>query len=317
MMKFDDISILVIGDVCLDVIEKGVSNRNAPEADVPVILNTEKKYFLGMGGNVALNVKKMGGNVDFLTLWKYDEDGKKIVELLEENNLTNKIEYIVDNNSKDYCSTVKKRLFSNNNQIARIDKEKYLDEAITLKNMENSLKIKMKERKKYDAIIISDYNKGIINRYWYIYKEYLKMLIKEDGEYFVDTKKKNVVDEFEGMHIFPNTKEIEEMMKYNNCKTRNELRLEMDLDFIIETTSADGALIYKSNGNLLQSKALTDNAIDVYGAGDTFIAAFTLYYTKYKNLYDSLEFANYCSSIAVQNEGTYAVSYDEIKDWRK
>ena len=51
---------------------------------------------------------------------------------------------------------------------------------------------------------------------------------------------------------------------------------------------------------------------DVVGAGDTFLAALVFYYIQLPDLKESINFANRCAAIAVQNPGTYTLTMGDV-----
>lgn len=300
---FKNMRVLVVGDICLDIIEEGISTRISSEAPVPVILNPTKKYALGMAGNTAVNLKSLGAEVYIATWIKLDKYGEKIIELLDEKGI--KIRTREYESEHDNTTTVKKRVFTNGQQVARLDKEKFIkDEAFFSALKKGSTY----EDLFFDFVIVSDYDKGYIdNITWPILLEDLKRTNK--GRFFVDTKKKNVVDFYRGMYIFPNTNELKQLL--NNKMTPNDLREFMNLDFLIQTASEKGAYLYRDNMEI-NFPTKVKEVIDVTGCGDTFISAFSLHYTKYKNLNNAINFANECSAIVAQKKGTAAVNINEV-----
>ena len=116
----------MIGDSCIDRYHFGTVDRISPEAPVPIfkILKTENKN--GMSLNVMENLLGLGSAVDIVT------SEEEII----------KARYI-DNKSKQH--------------VIRVDcgEEKRIN-PLTLE------KIREIDFKKYDALIISDYNKGFI-----------------------------------------------------------------------------------------------------------------------------------------------------------
>lgn len=314
-MDFQDLKVLVVGDIALDIMEEGLSTRLSPEAPVPVILNPIKKYSLGMAGNTALNLKNLGADVYLCSWKKNDKYGKKIEKLIKKAGIkfANNLRYKVSTNEfNKLTTTVKKRIFANGQQVARLDKE---NNNIISKELLDTLKDYFIDYNTgyFDLIIISDYNKGFIcKETWEIILPHLERINK--GNFYIDTKKLNVLDFYKGMYIFPNTKEMLDIMKYNNCNTRDELRKKLDLDFLIETKSENGASIY-ANNYIANYPAISKNVIDICGAGDTFISAFSLFYTKFKNPYKAIEFANYCCSKVVEKKGTSPIELHEIMDF--
>ena len=76
--------ILVIGDIILDEYWFGSSNRLSPEAVVPVVNIGKKETRLGGAGNVANNIKSLGGKIHLITSFGNDEKGKVISSLLKQ-----------------------------------------------------------------------------------------------------------------------------------------------------------------------------------------------------------------------------------------
>jgi D-beta-D-heptose 7-phosphate kinase/D-beta-D-heptose 1-phosphate adenosyltransferase len=313
MVDFSNLKVLVIGDACLDIIEDGTSTRLAPECPVPVILNPTESYTAGMASNVALNLKGLGADVYISGIVGVDKYGNILQDILEENGIKPAFKHTKSVDIK--CSTiVKKRVFANGHQIARIDYEELLNENDIVNIYRDILMHDLDDmRGFFDLVIVSDYNKGLITeKTWFYIWDIINYVSKKDDNVFVDTKKLNVTEFFDGMHIFPNTKEIESMMEYNKCSSRGELRRKMNLPFLIETASENGAFLY-GDGNKLQFPIYkTKNVVDVYGCGDTFVAAFSLFYTKFRNEKQALKFANYCFSKVVQKKGTTPITLREV-----
>lgn len=142
----------------------------------------------------------------------------------------------------------------------------------------------------YDAIIISDYNKGTVSY------EFVEELRKQyEGPIFVDTKKHDLA-RFEGCIIKIN---IFEFNKLTSIPSENT-------DLIV--THGDKGVVW--NGNII--KAINVDASDVCGAGDTFLSALTYSYLKTNDMIRAIKFANRASSITVQHSGVYAPSLKEI-----
>lgn len=296
-MDFTNLRALVIGDICLDIITNGESTRLSPECPVPVIKNPYKTYSLGMAANVAVNLNNLGCSVDILTFVGNDKQGTICKQLMLENNFLNNI-YVVGQGS----TIVKNRILANGHQVTRLDTEE--SPKINLESL-NMINLECK----YDFIIISDYDKGFItNETWQRIYNIINVFNK--GEIFVDTKKKDVLDFYEGMILFPNSLELKGLMNYYCSESPEQLRVELDSELLIETASERGAYAYNFNG-VEHSPAIEHEVIDVTGAGDTFIAAFSAYYTKTQNVKKSLEFANYCCSKVVVKKGTIPIQFKE------
>lgn len=141
----------------------------------------------------------------------------------------------------------------------------------------------------YDAIVISDYNKGLITY------ELVEELRQEfSGPIFVDTKKQDLA-RFEGCIVKIN--QLEHAARSSDCSN------------MIVTQGKQGALY---NNKMYPAAAI--DVIDVCGAGDTFLAALAYEYLQTDgNMEAAVEFAIRASAVTVQHTGVYAPRLDEIK----
>lgn len=139
----------------------------------------------------------------------------------------------------------------------------------------------------YDAIVISDYNKGTIT---VDTVRRLKSLF--DGPIFVDTKK-NDIEMFFGCFVKIN--EVE----YNALKTKQE--------GLIVTLG--------SKGCMYQNKIFPTEKVEVHdvtGAGDVHLAALTVFYLLHNSIESAIPFANKLASISVQHKGAYTITEKDI-----
>ena len=140
----------------------------------------------------------------------------------------------------------------------------------------------------FNAIVISDYNKGSIDGS-------LAQLIANSeyqGPVFVDTKKRDL-DIFNGFYVKINEDE------YNNRLT--------DTHNTIITLGARGAR-YKDKIYPTPNVEMHD----VCGAGDTFLAALVYQYLRTNSISDAIIYANKAAAISVQHLGVYALTKEDI-----
>lgn len=239
--------ILLIGDNCTDIYQYGSVDRISPEAPVPVFVPIEKVEREGMAGNVYLNLKKLGCNVDLVC----GHASKKT--------------RLVDIRSKQ--------------QILRIDED------VT------STPVDIVDGKGYDAIVISDYNKGVVD---YRLIEHLAKTALIPV--FIDTKKKDLRS-LNGLYIKINE------LEYNSAIT-------MAADEWLITTHGKFGAMYKG---VMYPAPDVGEVTDVCGAGDTFLAALVYKFLETDNMHQAIEFANKASAITVQHFGNYAPSLEEIQ----
>ena len=144
----------------------------------------------------------------------------------------------------------------------------------------------------YDALVISDYNKGFITQ-----TKLFELCNNFDGPIFIDTKKKKLPTQYNNIIYKINKKEFE--LLDHDYIPRGEN--------IIVTHGANGAL-----WNHKTFPVPITRVFDVTGAGDTFLAALVFYYIQLPSLDESINFANRCAAIAVQNPGTYTLTMEDV-----
>lgn len=158
----------------------------------------------------------------------------------------------------------------------------------------NAINIKKIINLNYDAIVISDYNKGAIT-----YELIETLRNKFSGPLFLDTKKPDIA-RFYGIYVKINE------LEYKNRHSIN--------DSLIVTLGGRGAM-YKtkhSNKNETYYTTPTVEVADVCGAGDTFLAALTYKFLETKDIGTSIQFANKAASLTVQHLGNYAPTLEEL-----
>lgn len=140
----------------------------------------------------------------------------------------------------------------------------------------------------YDAIVISDYNKGFVSAGAVAF-----LRSKFNGPIFVDTKKKNL-DMFEGCFVKIN--ETEFINSTSQCRD------------LIVTLGANGAMY---NKEVFPTQKV--EVVDVCGAGDTFLAALCVKYLLSKDIKEAINFANKMAAISVQHSGVYVPCLEDFK----
>ncbi len=250
-------NVLLIGDSCTDEWVYGSCDRLSPEGPIPVMKYFEKQSAPGMAANVCENLKSLGINVNFVT---NKEEIKKT--------------RYVDQRS--------------NQQVMRLDTEPQLEP------LKQHQIIMAAMHQNYDAIVVSDYNKGFVDL------NLIKDLARKnpDVKVFIDTKsttpprRDNIIYKI-------NQKEFEALREDHIPRSSN----------CIVTMGANGALWNKK-----QFQVPVARTFDVTGAGDTFLAALVFYYVQLDSMEESIAFANKAAAIAVENPGTYTLTMEDVDE---
>jgi D-beta-D-heptose 7-phosphate kinase/D-beta-D-heptose 1-phosphate adenosyltransferase len=141
----------------------------------------------------------------------------------------------------------------------------------------------------YDAVVVSDYNKGTVSY------ELIEELIALSIPIFIDTKKTDL-ERFQGAWVKINE------LEYSKIKS--------ECTGLIVTRGAKGASVIHYD---IECPAPSVEVSDVTGAGDTFLAALTVEYLKTKDIAQAVKFAVDASAVTVQHLGVYAPTLRDIK----
>jgi D-beta-D-heptose 7-phosphate kinase/D-beta-D-heptose 1-phosphate adenosyltransferase len=239
--------ILVIGESCRDVFVYCDSFRLCPEAPVPVLNIIDQRENPGMSGNVRRNIESISGKVDICTNSNWYEITKTRYVHREINHMF----FRVDSMQK----------------IERVDISKI--------NFD------------YDAIVISDYNKGFLTT------EDISYICDNHSNVFIDTKK--TLGDWIRKAKFIKLNDVE----YENSK--QFLTKELS-EKIIHTM---GGLGCEHQGKIYPTKKVEIK--DLSGAGDTFLSAFVVKFLKNNHVGESIRYANQCASKVVSQRGVTTI----------
>jgi D-beta-D-heptose 7-phosphate kinase/D-beta-D-heptose 1-phosphate adenosyltransferase len=140
----------------------------------------------------------------------------------------------------------------------------------------------------YDAVVVSDYNKGTVTY------ELIEELIQTGLPVFIDTKKTDL-KRFEGAWVKINE------LEHSKIKT--------ECTGLIVTRGSKGASAIHHD---IHVSSPSVEVVDVTGAGDTFLAALTYQYLDTGNIEQAIRFANIASAVTVQHLGVYAPTLKEM-----
>jgi len=248
-MKF-----LVIGESCSDRFCYGKSNRLCPEAPVPVFVPDDGVENLGMASNVYQNMLAI------------DEDSLKNIPYRNSIDLfTNEVE----GHKTRYIDSQSNQMF------LRVDTDSYPHCGNLPDNIEE-----------YDAVIVSDYNKGFLKG------NNLREIATRSKLSFLDTKKDFDID---WANHFTFIKINEKEFLENGWKHQ--------ADNIIVTKAANGCWYNYKDYKIVNPSEVRD----VSGAGDTFLAALGYSYTATKNIETAILFAQDCCQKVIRKKGVATI----------
>ena len=299
-MDFSGIKVLLIGDLMIDTYTYCTSNRMSPEAPVPVLNPKEISSFPGGAGNVAMNLRKLGGQVSCVGCIGNDSLGLDLIDSFRNNNINTDNIYFTD-----FKTISKNRYYSNDKQVMRIDLEEVTEswEPPTLSNFSSE---------NYDVIILSDYNKGVLNNQWFTALKAKNVIVdpkKDDFSFYsnADIITPNLSELKRASNVSLNTKED----IIDICK---KMINKFNFKYIVSKRSEKGIIIIGRDNFVKIIHAHKVDNPDVTGAGDTVISTLSLAYTKYNNIVKAAEIANAAAAIVVGKKGTATASISEIQN---
>jgi rfaE bifunctional protein kinase chain/domain len=290
--KVSKLKILVVGDIMLDKYVIGNVNRISPEAPVPIVDVQQEYCTLGGCGNVAKNLSKVGVQTICVAACGVGPEQDKLINLMRAKNIN---AHMI--NCRDRVTTIKERIISgdSNTQLLRIDREstgsvkaaRVIGEIIYIIGTKMFIP---------DIILVSDYNKGVITETLMLYLEELSY--KKGIKLIIDPKPENKYVYNQAYAITPNSKEFKSMDIWDNASFKN----------VIVTMGSDGVLIHKAeNFNTMQISAEAVEVFNVTGAGDSFVAIFSICVGLGIDVVQSCRIANKCAAYVVTKPGTAVV----------
>jgi rfaE bifunctional protein kinase chain/domain len=146
----------VLGDLMLDRYLWGTATRLSPEAAVPVVDFVSQSECLGGAGNVAANLAALGAHVEMFGAIGADEAGRALQKALRAENIIEK--GVIPDMKR--VTTVKTRIIARHQQVVRVDQERR--EPLRAETEKKLLSVLFNALKSLDALVLSDYDKGLI-----------------------------------------------------------------------------------------------------------------------------------------------------------
>jgi len=275
--RFGQLHVIVVGDSMVDSYLWGKVERVSPEAPVPVVSVINRENRPGGAGNVSLNIKALGATPYLFSVIGDDDKGRKFKKLLLKEDLS--CDGIFTDPTR--ITTVKSRIISKGQHIARVDEESSEIIGAALENEIVTAIGKLLDQIKINVIVFVDYDKGVITPT--LFDRVNEMAVNRGIPTAVDPKKRNFAH-FRNVTLFkPNFKEfidgigiaIEKGDLETIKKEVDTLKQKQNFELVFITLSELGVFI--SNGADGQNyPAVIRYIADVSGAGDTVISVASL-----------------------------------------
>jgi len=310
--KFKNARLMVIGDLMVDEYIWGSVSRISPEAPVPVVSVTSESLRLGGAGNVVNNIHSLGGKVLIGGVVGNDEMGRKIVQDLHKMGIETK-GIVVE---PDWITTVKTRIIAHNQQVVRYDRE--IVRPIRPEALQKILSLLEDRINGLDAVLISDYGKGVICP---DLVERVRSLALGAGKIIsVDPKVKNFPLFQRVTIITPNHHEAGQaagrwiQTEEDLMQVGRQLLEQLQSNAILITRGEKGMTLFQDTGEITNIPTMAQEVFDVTGAGDTVISVLTMALAVGANPKQAALLSNYAAGIVVGEVGTATLKASELED---
>lgn len=269
--SFNNLKVLIIGDVMLDSYIWGAVERISPEAPVPVINVKKRDVRLGGAANVALNIQALGAQPILVALCGNDDAGKKLHAILHQQGMTT--EGIVNSDARP--TTVKTRVIASGQHVVRVDEE---SDKIANESEEQQLLTRIEKLlPACNVVIFEDYDKGVLNAN--LIAKAVQLAQAHKIPTVVDPKKRNFLAYHKVSLFKPNLKEMREGLKIDLESGNHEqllkaieiLKEKLSVGGVMATLSEHGVYIDYENEKI-KIPAHPREIADVSGAGDTVVS---------------------------------------------
>ncbi len=302
---FDDINVLVVGDVMLDRYWFGDARRVSPEAPVPVVHVTDTDNRPGGAANVAMNLAHLGVNARLIGAIGGDEAGRTLSSRLGASKVDS------DLYADPGAATVSKlRVVSRNQQLIRLDFENPAPPASADAVEEKTLAALPWAR----LVVLCDYAKGGLARVHRLIEacrdRALPVCVDPKGADF---------GRYAGATVLtPNENEFARVVAGFGSESELEtkaarLRRELRIDALVITRGERGISIIESGGRAQHLPAQVREVFDVTGAGDTVIATLAAGLAAGMTVETAAELANIAAGLVVRKLGVAGVTRGELR----
>jgi D-glycero-beta-D-manno-heptose-7-phosphate kinase len=303
--------VAVVGDLMLDRYFWGSVARISPEAPVPVVEVESESTRLGGAANVANNIASLGGTPYMVGVVGQDDSGRALMSIVVENGFPT--DGVLIDSSRP--TTVKTRVIAHHQHVVRVDRE--VKQEISEEMQSKILDFLQKNVRSLDAIIIQDYNKGVI----------VKSLIGELVEFArknriiitVDPKFHNFF-EYKNVTVFkPNRKETEEALGVrldDQASVERAGRTLVDRlkpENVLLTLGERGMTLFEGKDQITHVPTAARKVADVSGAGDTVVSTLTMSLAAGATIREAAMLANVAGGIVCGEVGIVPIDLNGLR----
>ncbi len=304
------VRVLVTGDCMLDAYVSGSTSRISPEAPVPVVNVSRRRYIPGGAANVAANARAMGVSVWLAGVTGADDSGNQLRRQLADRGI-DAAGLVIDSSRP---TTTKTRITAGQ-QIVRFD-----DEDLSPLRPEIAAELRARTAAWLESAtvcIVSDYAKGAIDE---AFSRWLIVEAARRGLPVVVDPKALDFSRYRGATVItPNLRETAAAarepahLRIDASHAASLLLPQIAPSALLVTRGEEGMTLFEPGQPERHLAAVVKEVADVTGAGDTVVAALAIALGAGFSLADAAAIANIAAGVAVSHHGTWAVTADELQ----
>jgi rfaE bifunctional protein kinase chain/domain len=310
LTQFPGKRIVIAGDLVADQFLSGSISRVSREAPVFILRHENTETRPGGAANAAANVASLGGIPLLVGITGDDENGRLLRASLKAARVS--CDHVLSNDC--VTTTTKIRVlagqsYSVKQQVIRIDYENETKFAQVI--TDRLIETLRTAASAADAIVVSDYGYGVVTKELF---DVAQQAAKQRSiPLVVDSRFR--IREFGGAtSATPNQEEVEQLLgrdfSDSDCES---LRRELEFGSLLVTCGNKGIIVVESGKNIQRFPAIGSTVpVDVTGAGDTVIAAYSLGLASGLSSSEAATVANHAGGIVVMKKGTATASAEEL-----
>ena len=303
--------ILVFGDLMLDEHIWSKVDRISPEAPVPIADVKRINHVPGGCGNVAVNISTLGGTPYLVGIIGRDSSGDKLLKSLAKAKVSD--QHLIKDPERP--TILKSRIIAGSQHVVRVDREDRTE--LSPKLMQKVLQRIENIISQVDAVVISDYGKGMISN---ITAKAIISLSKKNKKFVAVDPKGIHYSKYAGASIL--TPNLAEASGASGIKITDDKSLIRTGKLLLKQTKADYLLITrgKDGMSLFSEKETTHipviprEVFDITGAGDTVVATLSLAVAAGARIKNAAILANTAASVVVGKIGTAPCFREELEE---
>lgn len=312
--RFVKARVLVLGDIIMDHYIWGDVTRISPEAPVPVVEVKQETKMLGGSANVIRNMATLGARPVLCGVVGDDSTGQEILSALTHMGL--KTDGVVS--EKGRPTSIKTRIVAHNQQVVRFDRESRAP--VRPESIQKLLDFISENLDTIDAIVISDYGKGVISGPLMMgMRELVGSGSERRAIIAVDPKTGNF-EYYQGVDVItPNHHEagiycgFQIVDKDTLMRAGRQMLSNLNCRSVLITQGKDGMTLFEKRGGTTHIPTVAKKVFDVTGAGDTVIATIALGLAGGLDFKSAAILSNFAAGIVVGEVGTSAVKAEDLK----